>query len=185
MAAVRVALIWAMSANGVIGRGHRLPWRLPKDMQFFQATTMGKPVIMGRKTFESMKAPLPGRTNIVLTRDPNYRCRQGRAGIRVVHDLDEALAVARAQCEIDGQSEVMVAGGAAVYADALDRADRLYVTRVDAELEGDTFFPTIDFAAWREVSLERYASDETHSYAFTIAVFERVDAKRPNPSRPA
>ena len=96
-----ISLIWAMSKNGVIGRDQRLPWRLPKEMQFFVRTTMGKPVIMGRKTFESMKAPLAGRTNIVITRDPSY----AREGVKVAADLDAALAIAQAQCALDGRDK--------------------------------------------------------------------------------
>ena len=166
---MHIALIWAMSRNGVIGRGNRLPWRLPKDMQFFMATTMGKPVIMGRRTFESMKAPLPGRTNIVITRNADYH----REGIKVAHDLSAALALAEAQCLIDGRDEIMVAGGADIYRLALPVATRLYVTTVDADLDGDTFFPEIDFKQWREVRSESFPADAANSYPFTIAVFER------------
>ena len=110
-----ISLIWAMAENRVIGRDNGLPWRLPKDMQFFMTATMGKPVIMGRRTFESMKAPLPGRTNIVMTREEGYQ----RAGIRVVANFAEALRVGRDQAEADEVAEIMVAGGAEVYRLAL------------------------------------------------------------------
>lgn len=166
---MHISLIWAMSRNGVIGRGQRLPWRLPREMQFFVRTTMGKPVIMGRKTFESMKAPLAGRTNIVITRDPSYR----REGIKVATDLAGAIALAEAQCQVDGGDEIMVAGGAEIYALALPVATRLYVTTVDVELEGDTHFPDIDFGAWRELSREEFAADAANSHAYSIAVLER------------
>lgn len=166
-----IALIWAMSRNRVIGRGDRLPWRLPKDMQFFMATTMGKPVIMGRRTFESMPAPLQGRTNIVITRNVGYR----RPGVKVAADLDAALALAEDQCLIDGRDEIMVAGGAEIYRLALPVATRLYVTMVDAEVEGDRFFPEIDFQQWREVRSESFSADTANRYAFSIVVFDRLD----------
>lgn len=166
---MRVALIWAMSRNRVIGREGGLPWRLSTDMQHFMTTTMGKPVIMGRKTFETMKAPLPGRTNIVITRDRRYR----RPGVRVVHGLEEALAVAARQCAADGCDEIMVAGGADVYRRALPVASRLYVTIVEADVEGDTFFPEIDFGDWREVSRRRYPADATNDYPFSLITLER------------
>ncbi len=163
-----IALIWAMSRNRVIGRDNTLPWRLPLDMKHFMATTMGKPVIMGRRTLESMKAPLPGRTNIVLTTNRSYQ----REGVRVVYDLDTAVEVAQAQCEIDGQDEVMVIGGADIYALALPRATRLYITHVEAEIEGDVYFPEFDLHRWRCVQSETYPRDERHSEDFRIAIYE-------------
>jgi dihydrofolate reductase len=164
-----IALIWAMSSNGVIGRDRGLPWRLPKDMQHFMATTMGKPVIMGRKTFETMKAPLPGRTNIVVTRDSAYR----RDGIKVAYDLGRALRLAEDQCEIDGGDEIMVAGGADIYQLTLPVATRLYMTVVDADIEGDTFFPDIDFDEWQEVQRHSFPADAINGYSFSFVVFER------------
>ena len=164
-----ISLIWAMAENGVIGRGNSLPWRLPKDMQFFMTATMGKPVIMGRRTFESMKAPLPGRTNIVMTRASDY----DREGVRVVANFAEALKVARAQCEVDGRDEIMVAGGAEIYRLALAVATRLYVTTVHAEIEGDTWFPEVDWSLFEEVRAESFPADERHSHPFTISVFNR------------
>lgn len=159
-----------MSRNRVIGLDGGLPWRLPKDMQFFMTSTMGHPVIMGRKTFESMKAPLPGRTNIVVTGNAGY----ARKGIRVAADLAAALTIAREQCRADGVDETFVAGGAEIYRAALALATRLYVTEVDAQLDGDTFFPEFDWRAWRRLSLEQFPADDSHSYPFTISVFERV-----------
>lgn len=168
---MHIALIWAMSRNRVIGRGSRLPWRLPKDMQFFVTTTMGKPVIMGRRTFETMKAPLAGRTNIVITRNADYQ----RQGVRIAGDLDAALTLAEDQCLIDGRDEIMVVGGADIYRLALPVATRLYVTLVDADVAGDTFFPEIDFHQWREMKRESFPADAANSYPFSIAVFERPD----------
>jgi dihydrofolate reductase len=167
---MHISLIWAMSTNGVIGRGQRLPWRLPKEMQFFVRTTLGKPVIMGRKTFESMKAPLPGRTNIVVTRDEDYQ----REGIKVANDLAGALVQAEAQCLVDGRDEIMVAGGAQIYALALPIATRLYVTTVDADIQGDTFFPELDLDGWQELSQESFAADAANSHAYSIAIYERL-----------
>lgn len=162
-------MIWAMDRNRVIGLGNTLPWRLPRDMQHFQRTTMGHPVIMGRRTFESMKAPLPGRTNIVLTRQTDFE----RAGVVVVSDLPAAIDRARAQCEIDGRDEAFITGGAGVYEAGLVIADRLYITDVDASVEGDTYFPEFDRSAWRVVSSQSHPADEANTFAFTISLLER------------
>ncbi len=161
-----------MAENGVIGRDNGLPWRLPRDMQFFMTATMGKPVIMGRKTFETMKAPLPGRTNIVLTREADY----DREGIKVVSNFAEALKAARAQCEIDGVDEIMVAGGAEIYRLALAVATRLYVTTVHGLVEGDTLFPEVDWSLFEQARAESFPPDEKHSHPFTISVFNRKAA---------
>lgn len=166
---MRVSLIWAMADNGVIGLNNGLPWRLPVDMKHFMTTTLGKPVVMGRKTLESMKSPLPGRTNIVLTRDPNWQ----RDGVLVVRDMPAAMALAEQQGLIDGVDEVMVIGGAEIYALALPMAERLYVTRVNAQPAGDVYFPPIDLGAWRLLSQQQHAADERHSAACSIEVYER------------
>ena len=166
---MRVSLIWAMADNGVIGLDNGLPWRLPVDMKHFMTTTLGKPVVMGRKTLESMKSPLPGRTNIVLTRDPNWQ----RDGVLVVRDMPAAMALAEQQGLIDGVDEVMVIGGAEIYALALPMAERLYVTRVHAQPAGDVYFPPIDLGAWRLLSQQKHAADERHSAACSIEVYER------------
>jgi dihydrofolate reductase len=199
-----ISLIWAMAENGVIGRDSSLPWRLPKDMQFFKAATMGKPVIMGRKTFETLKVPLPGRTNIVMTRDQSLQRalekslqralekslqradekslqradekslqQAPEAGIKVVDNFAAALKVAKAQCEVDGVSEIMVAGGAEIYRLGLAVATRLYVTRVHAELEGDTWFPEVDWSSWEVARIETFEADEKHSHPFSISVYNR------------
>jgi len=169
---MHISLIWAMSTNGVIGRGQRLPWRLPAEMQHFVRTTMGKPVIMGRKTFESMKAPLAGRTNIVISGDADYQ----REGIRVAQDLQGAIAIAEAQCLVDGRDEIIVAGGAQIYALALPVATRLYVTVVETDVEGDTHFPDVDFSQWEQLSSEQFAAVRANSHAYTISVWERPGA---------
>ena len=166
---MRISLIWAMAENGVIGRDNRLPWRLPVDMKHFMTTTMGKPVIMGRKTLESMKSPLPGRTNIVLTRDPLWQ----RDGVQVVGELSEALDLAEQQGLIDGVDETMIIGGAEIYALAPPLAERLYVTRVHAEPAGDVYFPPIDLDAWRLLSQQQHPADDRHSASCSIEVYER------------
>ena len=166
---MRVSLIWAMADNGVIGLDNGLPWRLPVDMKHFMTTTLGKPVVMGRKTLESMKSPLPGRTNIVLTRDPSWQ----RDGVLVVRDLPAAMALAEQQGLIDGVDEAMVIGGAEIYALALPIAERLYVTRVHAQPAGDVYFPPIDLTAWRLLSQQQHQADERHSASCSIEVYER------------
>ena len=166
---MRISLIWAMADNGVIGLDNGLPWRLPVDMKHFMTTTLGKPVVMGRKTLESMKSPLPGRTNIVLTRDPSWQ----RDGVQVVRDLSAAMTLAEQQGLIDGVDEVMVIGGAEIYALALPMAERLYITRVHAQPAGDVYFPPIDLTAWRLLSQQHHQADERHSASCSIEVYER------------
>jgi dihydrofolate reductase len=167
-----ISLIWAMANNGVIGRGNQLPWRLPKDVNFFKQATLGKPVIMGRKTFESMKSPLPGRTNIVLTSMLDYVDRVP-TGVVVVNNFAAALKAADAQARKDGRDELMIAGGAAVYRLGLAVATRLYVTRVAAEFDGDTLFPEVTWTQWQEERCEHFAADEKHAYPFSISVYTR------------
>lgn len=164
-----ISLIWAMSENGVIGRDNGLPWRLPKDMQFFMAVTMGKPVIMGRRTFESMKAPLAGRSNIVLTRQPGF----SREGVDVVSTFADALRVARDHAEAAGGNEIMIIGGADIYRLGLVVATKLYVTEVTATVEGDTHFPEVDWSRWQRGSTEEFAADERHTYPFRISIYTR------------
>ena len=166
---MQLSLIWAMAENRVIGRDNSLPWRLPNDMRHFMKTTMGRPVIMGRKTFESMKAPLPGRTNIVLTQDAQWQ----REGAQVATTLEEAIALAESQCVIDGVDEVMIIGGAQIYALALPIADRLYLTTVHAEPAGDIFFPHFVLQPWLVVAEQRCEADERLSSAYTFQTLER------------
>jgi len=167
---MRLALIWAMSRNRVIGAAGGLPWRLPDEMRHFQRTTLDKPVIMGRRTFATMAEPLPRRTNIVLTRSPGY----SHPGVEVAHDLVDALAVASEICARDGAEEAVVIGGAEVYALALPKADRLYRTIIDADLEGDTYFPEYPESDWRELERYPHAADRRHAYSYTVQVLERV-----------
>ena len=141
-----LSLIVALSRNGVIGVGNQLPWHLPEDLKYFKSETLGKPIIMGRKTFESIGKPLPGRTNIVITRDPQW-CAPG---VNVVHGLNEALEIAATVCTESGVEEVMVIGGEQIYRLALPSADRLYLTEVDVEIKGDAFFPDINTSEWEK-----------------------------------
>jgi dihydrofolate reductase len=167
---LRIALIWAMARNRVIGRDNDLPWHLPKDLKHFMRTTVGHPVIMGRRTFESMNAPLPRRTNIVVTRNPDYR----PAGALVAADLDAALALAKADCAATGKDTIFIAGGAEIYRLGLAIATHLIVTEIDAEFDGDTFFPEYDPADWRCVEREDHPADAEHAWRFSIAVWERI-----------
>ena len=145
-----ISLILAMASNGVIGANGALPWRIPEDMRRFKALTMGKPCIMGRKTWDSLpKKPLPGRTNIVVTRDKNFAAE----GAAIVHSLDEALARA------GNADEIMIIGGAEIYKAALPRATRIYLTEVEGEFAGDARMEPFDPAVWKEVSRERHATD--------------------------
>jgi len=157
---MRVSLIVAMDRNGVIGAGGRLPWRLPADLKRFKAITMGKPIVMGRKTHESIGRPLPGRENIVVTRDPDFRA----PGCTVVHSVEAALDHCR------GAEEVMIMGGAELYRQLLPRADRIYLTHVQAEVPGDTRFPDWQRGEWKEVSREDHPADgqNEHPYGFVI-----------------
>ena len=167
---MNLALITAMSRDRVIGRDNGLPWRLPKDMRHFMRTTLGKPVIMGRRTFESMPGPLPRRTNIVLTSQSGYAA----AGIKVAANFDEALRMAERQCRRDGVDTAFVIGGAPVYAAGLPLADRLYVTWVEGEVAGDTWFPEVDWGQWRETAATPHPADAEHDHAFRIAVYDRI-----------
>ncbi len=145
-----VALIAAVARNGVIGAGDALPWRLSSDLKRFKALTMGKPLIMGRKTFQSIGRPLPGREIIVVTRDEGF----APEGVEVARDIESALGLAETKARAAGVDEIIVAGGGEIYAQTIARAGRLYITEVDLAPEGDAHFPPIDPALWREVKRE-------------------------------
>jgi len=170
-----IALVVARGRNGVIGREGDLPWSLRSDLQRFKAITLGKPCIMGRATWESLPLrPLPGRLNLVLTKDMSYE-EQGKAkGAVVCTSLDEALDIARETAVDDGVGEVCVIGGAALFETVLPKAKRLYITEVDAAPEGDTWFPTFDEAAYRELESERREPGEKDDHAFTFRILERL-----------
>ena len=167
---IDLAVIVAVAENGVIGRNNALPWHLPEDLRYFKRVTMGKPIVMGRKTFESIGRPLPGRTNIVITRQPDYTAD----GVKVVSGLDEALALAEDVALIDGVGELMVIGGAEIYREAIARARRLYLTEVHASIEGDAYLPEIDWSLWREVSRESWPATEASPFSYSFVVFEHL-----------
>jgi dihydrofolate reductase len=158
-----ITLIVAVADSGVIGRDNALPWHLPADLQHFKRLTMGKPILMGRRTFESIGKPLPGRQNIVVTRDPNYH----RDGITVAHDADGALRAA------GDAAEVMVIGGAELFRALLPRAGRVHLTRVHGDIAGDVCWPALDERQWRVVGREARPADERHAYAMTFEVWEK------------
>jgi dihydrofolate reductase len=162
---MKVSIIVAMAANRVIGHENRLPWHLPADLQHFKQITMGKPIVMGRKTFESIGRPLPGRTNIVITRNENYSA----GGCVVVHSLNEAMRAA------GDSEEVMVIGGAEFYRQVLPYAGTLYLTCVEGEFEGDAYFPELADDEWREVASEAHAADEKNPHAYRFITLQRVN----------
>lgn len=173
---VKLCLIVARSRNGVIGKDNDLPWRLSDDLKHFKATTHGCPVIMGRKTWESLpRRPLPGRDNIVLSRDGQYAAPKAR----VFTSISAAIETGRALAQVARQSGVFVTGGSAVYAAALPFADRLYITEVDTEIDGDARFPEFDEAQFDEVETRDIAANEKNEFAFTIRVLDRLGAPLP------
>jgi dihydrofolate reductase len=165
-----VSIIAAVADNGVIGAGGAMPWRLPTDMRRFKQLTLGKPVVMGRKTYESIGKPLPGRTNIVVTRQADFRPE----GVLVADSLEAALELAIAEAGKSGAAEIMVMGGGELYRQAIGRAGRLYITHVHAEPHGDARFPPIDPSRWREGSREAMAGGQTDSAACHFVVYERL-----------
>ncbi len=159
-----VSLVVAMARNHVIGRDNALPWRLPEDLKHFKAVTWGKPILMGRKTFESIGKPLPGRANLVLTRDTDWMA----AGVLAVHSLDEALERA------ESAPELACIGGAEVFQLLMPLATRIYLTRIDADIAGDTVFPRIDHSQWAELRSREFAADERNAFDMTFITLERV-----------
>jgi dihydrofolate reductase len=161
-----ISLIVAMAQNGVIGRGNALPWRLPEDLKRFKQSTLGKPILMGRKTFESIGRPLPGRANLVLTRDRDWHA----GGVIPVHSVEEALRQTRT-CD-----ELVAIGGAEIYRLLLPLARRIYLTHVHADISGDTYFPAFDPAQWDDVELHTQPADERHAYPLTFMTLVRRNA---------
>lgn len=156
-------MIAAMANNRAIGIENRMPWHLPADLQHFKRLTLGKPIVMGRKTWESLPGLLPQRPHVVVTRDKDYAAK----GATVVHSIDEVMGV------VGDVPELMVVGGAHFYQQMLPLAERLYLTEVDVEIEGDTFFPEFDRGEWREVNREPHASDEKNPFDYTYVTYER------------
>ena len=172
-----LVLIVARARNGVIGCDNSLPWHLPDDLRRFKALTLGKPVLMGRRTHESIGRPLPGRANIVLTRDRQWTA----SGVTVVHSLDEALAAA------GDVPEIMVIGGADLYRQTLPRAQRIELTEVEADVDGDTHLDSFHAADWRESAREYHSADEGHAWAFNFVTLWAPQPQRvmPPDGRPA
>jgi dihydrofolate reductase len=161
-----VSAILAMSKNRVIGANNEIPWYLPADFAYFKRTTMGHHILMGRLTFLSLGRPLPKRTNIVVTRNPFFTA----SGCLVVHSVEEGLALAQDA----GETEVFIIGGGQIYRESMPYWDRLYLTEVDAEIEGDTFFPELDDSEWRLVRSEAHPADDKNEYPYTFKLLERV-----------
>ncbi|TNE39286.1 MAG: dihydrofolate reductase [Alphaproteobacteria bacterium] len=160
----------AVSENNVIGAEGGLPWRLSNDLKWFKKTTMGKPVIMGRKTFESLPKLLSGRANIVITRETNFQA----AGAIITHSLDEALEAGKKAARTLGVSEIVVIGGAEIYRQSLEKLNRIYLTRVHATVDGDTFFPDLGSAIWKESAREFHQKSEKDMFDHSFIVLNRV-----------
>ncbi len=169
---VAIVLVVAVAENGVIGRNNQLPWRIRSDLKYFRAITMNKPVVMGRKTYVSIGRPLPGRTNIVVTRQDDFTA----PGVLVASGLDQAMAAARGDALRRGTNEIAVIGGTEIFHQTLPLADRLALTQVHANPEGDTYFPPVDPAVWRETSRTPQPQGADDDYGFTIVNYERRDA---------
>ena len=166
---VRIAMIAGVAENGVIGSDQTIPWRVPSDMAFFKRTTMGKPVVMGRKQYETVGKPLPGRTNIVVTRQTGYQ----PDGVLVFQSIDAALAKAREIAEADGVDEIMIIGGGEIYAQLMNRADRLYITHIDLHPAGDVRFPAVAPEQWAVVDLPEVTPSPKDEATYRVKVYER------------
>lgn len=166
---IKLSVIVAVAENGVVGKNNALPWYIPADLQYFKRTTLGKPIVMGRKTFESIGRPLPGRANIVISSNPDYVAE----GVTVVSSLPDALLFAGEIALTEGTEELMVIGGATIYAAAIPRADRLYVTEIHATVEGDAYLEDIDWRRWRECSREHHKAVDPNPYDFSFVVYDR------------
>jgi dihydrofolate reductase len=160
---MRLSLIAAVSDNGVIGKDNKMPWHLPADLKYFKTTTLGKPIIMGRKTWESLGQILPGRRHIVITRNKNYNAE----GVAVVHSPEAALE------QVSDVGEAIIIGGAHLYEAMLPQCDRLYLTEIKAEFEGDTFFPKWNKKNWKISFTESHQADERNPFAYQFVVYDR------------
>ncbi len=169
MTGLRVSLIVAVADNGVIGDTGAMPWKLPSDLKYFKAKTLHKPVLMGRKTFEAIGRPLPGRDNIVVTRNETF----AHEGVFTASSVALGLELAQRLAEKSGADEIMVIGGGEIYAQTLAAADRIYKTEVQADVVGDTVFPQLDPQRWREVSRQQHSARQGDSSAFAFVIFER------------
>lgn len=165
-----LSMIVATADNNIIGKDNDMPWHLPADLAYFKKVTLGKPIIMGRKTYESIGRPLPGRRNIVISRDENYIAE----GIDTVTSVEQALALVDGSDGSDAVEEIMVIGGGAIYKHCLPNADRLYVTHIKAAIDGDTQFPAYDDGCWNKTASELRSSDEKNAYDLDFCVYERI-----------
>jgi len=166
----KIVLVAAVARNGAIGVKGGLPWRLPSDLKHLRETTWGRPMVMGRKTFDSIGRPLPGRETIVVTRDESF----AREGVHVARSVEDALALGALRAKAMGVDEIMVIGGGELYRATLDRADRIVLSEVDLAPEGDAFFPALDPSQWREVARETPPKSEKDDAAFIVRTLERV-----------
>jgi dihydrofolate reductase len=161
-----ISLVVAASENNAIGKDNQLIWHLPNDLKFFKNTTWGFPVIMGRKSFESVNKPLPGRTNIVITTNPDWKAET----VIVVNNLKDAIQKAAET----NSKQIFIIGGGEIYKQSMDIADSIYITRVHADLEGDTFFPLIDESKWKLTSNQDFEADEKHAYSYSFQIWEKI-----------
>lgn len=168
-----LSMIIAAAENRVMGKDNQMPWHLPNDLQYFKRCTMGKPMIMGRKTYESLGKPLPGRPHIVITRQAGYQAPNANEQVKVVSTLSEAIMAASELTADSDNKEIMVIGGAEICSLAFPQTQRLYLTQVHAEVDGDVYFPEFDLNEWREVSREDYSASENNPYDYSFVVLEK------------
>lgn len=159
-----ISLLVAMDKNRLIGKDNDLPWRLPADLAYFKRVTMGHPIIMGRKTYDSIGRPLPGRENIIVTRDTSYKME----GCKVIHSIEEIVKMRK-----ESEQELFVIGGAEIFKEILPYSDRLYITEIEEEFEGDTYFPAFDKSEWKIISKEQGIKDEKNPYDYKFLVYEK------------
>lgn len=160
-----ISLLVAMDKNQLIGKDNDLPWRLPADLAYFKRVTMGHPIIMGRKTYDSIGRPLPGRENIIVTRDTSYEAE----GCKVIHSIEEIVKMNE-----QTDQELFVIGGAEIFKEILPHSDRLYITEINEEFEGDTYFPAFDKVEWKVISEEKGIKNEKNPYDYTFLVYEKI-----------
>ncbi|WP_099351586.1 dihydrofolate reductase [Fredinandcohnia onubensis] len=160
-----ISLLVAMDKNQLIGKDNDLPWRLPADLAYFKRVTMGHPIIMGRKTYDSIGRPLPGRENIIVTRDTSYKAE----GCKVIHSIEEIVKMNQ-----QTDQELFVIGGAEIFKEILPYSDRLYITEINEGFDGDTYFPAFDKAKWKVISKEQGIKNEKNPYDYTFLVYEKI-----------
>jgi dihydrofolate reductase len=167
-------MIVAMADNNIIGKDNDMPWHLPADLAYFKKVTLGKPIIMGRKTYESIGRALPGRRNIIISRDENYQPQgEGSEGVDVVTSVEQALSLVNGSNGNEALDEVMVIGGGAIYQHCLPNVDRLYITHIKANIDGDTKFPDYNDGCWKKMSNELRRNDENNAYDLDFCIYER------------